>query len=129
MNFQDTIQKLYEMTSEITIYAAQATDWVNGDHVPSIGIRSYFAGYKNHDPIVDGHPFMICGDVYFYNGKKISDIHDLADIWNYNSEYRVHLRAVSNFLPATVDLGQYKIISRSYTVDNGTVTMTVVRLN
>lgn len=128
MNFQETINELYRATRSVTVYVAQANNYINGENVPSLGIRSFFAGYKNNDPIIDGNSFMICGDVYFRNGKKISDIYDLNDFWTYNSEYVVMLRAVCGFPTVTVDLGKYEVITKSSKDDNGNITMELVRV-
>ena len=129
MNFQDTLTELYHYTQEIGIYAAQATNWINGKSVPCIGIRSYFAGYANHDPVVEDVSFMVCGEVYFSNGKEVTDIRDLNDVWTQNPDYYIRLRAVSNTYPtATVDLGKYEIISKTCLDENGTVSIHVARM-
>ena len=127
MNFNQTISKLYSSTEKITVYAAQAYDYINGDHVPSIGIRSYFAGYQNNDPIIDGVPFMVCGDVYLSNGKRINEIHDLVDMWTYNASYVVMLRAVVGFPTVTVDLGRYEIVGKREMDEKGNVTLELIR--
>ena len=127
MNFRDTCVELWNKTETITVYAAQAYDYVDGNHVPSIGIRSFFAGYPNNDVIVDGVSFMICGDVYFLNHKKVTDIHDLNDMWTHNSDYYVVLRAVGGFPIATIDLCSYEIIKKSDVDNKGNVTMTLQR--
>jgi hypothetical protein len=127
MNFRDTCLELWNKTETITVYAAQAYDYVNGDNVPSIGIRSFFAEYPNNDVKIDDISFMICGDVYFSNHKKVTDIHDLNDSWTSNSEYFVNLRAVGGFPIVTVDLSTYEIIKKSSKDSKGTITMTLQR--
>ena len=127
MNFTETISKLYGSTEKITVYVGQAYDWVNGESVPSLGLRSYFAGYQNNDPVIDDVAFMVCGDVY-HNGKKITKVHDLTDKWAYNSCYVVRLRAVAGFPTVTIDLGQYEITGKRETDERGNVTLNLIRL-
>ena len=126
MTFMETCSALWDKTEKITVYAAQAYDYVNGDHVPSIGIRSFFAGYPNNDVKLDDVCFMICGTIYFSNGKKVKNIDDLNDMWTADSEYFVKLRAVS--VPGvTIDLGTYDIIVKTRKDTNGTVIITLWR--
>lgn len=127
MTFRETCLELWDKTETITVYAAQAYNCINGDDVPSIGIRSFFAGYPDNDIRIDDLCFMICGTVYFSNGKEVTDIHDLNDSWTPNSEYFVTLRAVGGFPIATIDLSTYEIIEKMGKDKNGTVIMTLQR--
>lgn len=129
MNFNTTITKLYEMTDKITVYAGQAYNWINGDNVPDIGIRSYFAGYQNNDPIVDDVPFMVCGDVYFScNGKKVTHVRDLGNRYAYESAFFVTLRAVVGFPTVTIDLGKYEVVKKTDVDAKGNVTLDLIRM-
>ena len=131
MNLQEILSRLYDLTETITVYAAQATDYIEGAHVPSIGIRAYFAGYKNYSPLIDNISFMICGDIYSdCNGvRKLTDIHDLNSAEAGTTYYFVRLRAVSSTYPiATIDIGRYEITSKSDIDENGNITMNLTRM-
>lgn len=129
MNFNDTITKLYEMTDKITVYAGQAYSWIDGDNVPDIGIRSYFAGYQNNDPVVDEVPFMVCGDVYFdCNGKKVTHLSDLGSSYTKPRDFFVILRAVVGFPTVTVDLGKYEVVKKTDIDARGNMTIDLIRM-
>ena len=131
MNFNDTLAELYQKTKNITVYAAQAYNWSNGQNCPAIGIRSYFAGYTNNDPVVDGVSFMVCGDVFYATDgttfQKAVDL-QILNTAKKDSDIFVALRAVSGTFPvATIDLGTYRISKKSILDSNSNITMELVR--
>lgn len=125
MTFTETISALYDATDSIPVYAAQAYNWINGDTVPAIGVRSFFAGYDNNDPVIDGISFMVCGTVMNDMHREMTDIHDLFE--TRASNCYVLLRAVTGYPSVTVNLGQFFVKSKSSIDANGTITMQLER--
>lgn len=127
MTFNETILSLYEATNSIVVYAAQAYNSINGENVPAIGVRSFFAGYDNNDPVIDGVPFMVCGTVMNDMHREMTDIHDLFETRSANCI--VSLRAVTG-CPSltTVDLGKFQVGCKSGIDANGTITMHLDRM-
>ena len=109
MNFQQTLYALHDATENITVFASNAYDYVNGENRRSIGIRASCADISAHnDPIVDGTPFMIAGDI-FVKGKKMTDFRDLEK--TPIEDLRVKIRAIGGYPPASanVHLGMYTV--------------------
>lgn len=126
MTFNETISALYDATDNIIVYAAQAYNWINGENVPAIGVRSFFAGYDNNDPVIDGVSFMVCGTVMNDMHREMKNIHDLAEAQAVNCI--VSLRAVTGYPSVTVDLGQFCVGCKSGIDANGTITMHLDRM-
>jgi hypothetical protein len=127
MTFNETILSLYEATNSIVVYAAQAYNFINGENVPAIGVRSFFAGYDNNDPIIDGVPFMVCGKITNDKHREMKDIHDLLETKAVNC--RVLLRAVTGYPSVTVDLGEFCVGCKSSIDKNGTIIMHLDRMH
>lgn len=126
MTFDETISALYDATDNIVVYAAQAYNWINGENVPAIGVRSFFAGYDNNDPVIDGVPFMACGTVMNDMYHEMTNIHDLFESQAANCI--VYLRAVTGYPSVTVDLGKFRVGCKSGIDANGTITMHLERM-
>ena len=110
MTFEEVLYKLGEETEEIEVCACGA---YGEDGHADIGIRSgsASAGVEFHDPVIDGHTFMICGDIYhLVNHERIDKI---ADVREFPSCLLVRLRAVCGYcagVSAKVDLGIYDVL-------------------
>lgn len=111
MTFQETLNELVKQTEEIQVVATRC--WHFGGYPEDIAIRT---GNKSvdidfHDPIIDGVPFMICGDICCNNARVflIREIMDYDDI----SDYYVCLRAIGGVpFSAEVNLGKYEILKK-----------------
>lgn len=125
MEFQETLVSLFSSTREIIVYAGQSYDWIDDKTVPSIGIRSYFADYENHDPVVDNIRFMICGTVLHAIKGEVTRLKDVDDRWCI-----IALRAVSmgGFPSATIELGRYNICKRTGPDEKGNLTFQLKRI-
>lgn len=126
MTFDETISALYDATDNIVVYAAQAYNWINGENVPAIGVRSFFAGYDNNDPVIDGVSFMVCGTVMNDMYHEMTNIHDLFESQAANCI--VYLRAVTGYPSVTVDIGKFRVGCKSGIDANGTITMHLERM-
>ena len=107
MTFLETIYELEEATTNIDILAIGCT--TNGK--PDIGIRvNTVYDDTMKDPIIDGIPFMICGDIYDEDDYgRISDIKELS--WKHRDTIYVRLRAIAGYrATAKIDLGQYRVV-------------------
>lgn len=130
MTFNETLTELYAQTQTITVYAAQASNWIQDHNEPAIGIRSFFAGYEDHDPRIDGISFMICGTIYvpqwnFHECRNIVTLEEEPDA----SQFCVHLRAVAGGFPtATINLGMYRIRYREWRDLNGVMVLHLERM-
>ena len=123
MKFQDVLTELYTNTKEITVYAANAFDYIDDEVKYSIGIRSFFCDYEDHDPIVDGTRFMVCGTIFNIGGKEVTRLRNL------NDNCIIKLRANSiGFPTAVIDLGRYTIVSRSEVDERENITLHLKRM-
>lgn len=127
MTFSNALIGLFKKTQKITVYAGFATNWVQDHSVPAIGIRSYFAGYKNNDPVIDNTPFMVCGTVYYCDGIEATSI-DMLDSLD-ESHFYLRLCAVAGFPAATIDLGKYTIVEKSQKDTHGVITLKLERID
>lgn len=110
MNFQNTIYELAKQTEEIEVCACGC--WFGAEK--DIGIRSgcASANVEFHDPVVDGTPFMICGDIISKYTCHREPLLENVDGFG-SDDYVVRLRAVGGYPPyiATIQLGDYSIES------------------
>ena len=103
MTFKEILEELYEKTNKLRIYACRA--WDSG-----VGIRAAIASDLYNDLIIDNMVFMICGDAYDKDYKRIDSTKKIED----GLVNVVHLRA--NLIPygpitGSIELGEYAIDS------------------
>ena len=106
MNFIETLEELRNQTSKIEVLAI---DGYTGKGEKDIGIRRRTIFDETmEDPVVDHMPFMICGDIYDADRKRISNVKDLS--WRIDVGAFVRLRAIPGYMPGVaIDLGEYNI--------------------
>lgn len=104
MNYVDTLCSLKEETENISVMACGAYS----DHRLDIGIRVRTRFDETMcDPIIDGVPFMICGDIYFEDHERIYSVDVLETQWE---NCYVRLRAIYLLgVYSKIELGRYKI--------------------
>ena len=96
---------MYEKTNKLHIYACWA--WDSG-----VGIRAAIAGDLYNDPIIDNMVFMICGDAYSEDYKRIDSTKKIEDGLANKLRLRADLICYGpSPMSAIIDLGEYVIDS------------------
>lgn len=112
MNFQETIYELVQQTDEIEVCACGC--WNAKNCEKDIGIRTGHApaNVAFHDPVIDGVPFMIVGDIFEKGTCHREILIEDVDSYGLDSDV-VRLRGIGGYSPhtAAIDLGTYKIKS------------------
>ena len=110
------LEKLKKEIEDYEIIVARAWDEIDGYSIPSIGIRRETIHDESmKDPIVEGLPIMISGDIYdgsHISLKRVTDIEDLyKDLLEDLSRFYVCLRATSyEDYGESYMLGLYEIV-------------------
>ena len=110
MTFEEVLYKLGEETEEIEVCASGC---YGVDGKSDIAIRTGDAptGVDFHDPVIDGTPFMICGDIYHCSDHERVD--KIADLRDFPEDLLVRLSSVCYYCPgvdAQMDLWIYDIL-------------------
>lgn len=102
---EDHIKRLHEATENIEIFIASAYSDINGEMVPSLGIRDR----DNKGVIIDGTPWLIAGTVYHSNKTEIRYLSMLKCLSIENIYIDLRAQASIYGCLVHVDLGKRKI--------------------